>query len=619
MQSNHSRVALTILGASLGMILAYPVTAFANIVPLPKPHNQVPTKWVVVGPYANPYGSDSSEKILLEDLLSEEATLRLVPGMTVKGCIAKEVVGDDLTGVDFNAAFGGGPFNHTVAYAYCEIPEPDACDLFADFGSDDGARVWLNGVEIHRHVGSRAVDLDSDHFNAHLQKGVNRLVVKVETGNGGWGFAMRLQDAESRVAAKRLALRANLYERDLGPEEGGFLLTNRFPAIVWRRADASLVIAAKPLKVQWFGPDLQEVDAPTAEGRYFAYVESETIDGYIYKRLLTFAKGPEYFGGMWPLPPFTDTPMLFRQDDMGYDTAPYNEAQRKEITRHALYSTDYYLTRTEGGAILTGAMLDLREVQSSPEPAWLHSEFVRNNEILLKLRMKIEHRTPRRLDPPQKLQSAAPELKSGTEAEAAIQPGTVEKLRAICQEWIKADPNSFVVHVSRHGLTVMEEGFGGWDANHKFYPASIGKSIVGLTFSRAVDQGLLGFDDPVATVFPDWGTGLAKDVTFRRLMAHVGGVNPGPELNGLSNAFLDNNCRVQDLALASPDFRRNYTGVNFALCARALELTTGEQMDHIMHRDLQTPFGEEVEQVDMGAAAYVTPRGPVAQIEPIYY
>lgn len=364
------------------MLLAFPVALAASITPLPKPHNLAPARWVVVGPYANPYGSDTGEKVLLEDLLLGEATLRLVSGITVKERIAKEVASDDATGVDFNEAFGGGPFSDTVAYAYCEVPAPDERDLFADFGSDDGARVWLNGVEIHRHIGPRGVDLDSDHFNAHLQKGVNRFVVKVESGNGGWGFAMRLMDAESRVAAKRRALRANLLERDLGPEEGGFLLTNRFPNIVWRRADASLVLAAKPLKVRWFGPDLQEATAPSADGRYFAYVESETIDGYTYKRILTFAKGPEYFGGMWPLPPFTDTPMLFRQDEMGYDTPPYNEAQRKEITRHALYATDNYLTRTEGGAILTGAMLDLQNVPSPPQPAWLYSGFVRNNEIL---------------------------------------------------------------------------------------------------------------------------------------------------------------------------------------------------------------------------------------------
>lgn len=584
------------------------LAAFGDIKPIPQPTNLAPSKWVIIGPYANPYGANGREKILLEDLLSEEAKLRLVPGKTVKGCTAMQVVGDEFAGIDFNKAFGGGQHDNMVAYAYSEISSPNAQNLDVDFGSDDGAMVWLNGVEIHRYIGGRGVDLDSDHFNAPINKGVNRIHVKIENGTGGWGFAMRLMDAKGRTAAKLRHLRANLYDRDLGPEEGGFLLTNKFPNIVWRRADASLVIAPKPIVVKWYGPDFKETKTPTIDGRYFAYVESETVDGYVYKRILTFAKGPDYLGGVWPLPPFTDTPMLFQQSDLGYDTRPYNEAQRKEITRHALFSTYDYLLRTEGGAVLTGAMLDMKDEPVSPKPSWLYSGFVRNNVNLLNLRMKIENRTPKPLIPPQVLQASAPELKNGTEDEAGIQPGTIEKLRSLCQEWIKADPNGFVVHVSRHGVTVMEEGFGGWDANHKFYPASIGKSIEGLTFSRAVDQGLLSFDDPVSRVFPDWGTGNGKDVTFRRLMAHLSGVLPGEELNGLHNIYLDNNCMVQDLALASPGIRFSYTGVNFALCARALELTTGEQMNHIMYRDLLSPFGEDVEHVDMGAGAFYTPR-----------
>jgi hypothetical protein len=72
--------------------------------------------------------------------------------------------------------------SNAIAYAQCALHSPDARRVRYAFGSDDGSRVWLNGV------------LD-------LQAGWNRVLVKVENGDGGFGLYFRVFDAAVRTAA----------------------------------------------------------------------------------------------------------------------------------------------------------------------------------------------------------------------------------------------------------------------------------------------------------------------------------------------------------------------------------------------------------------------------------
>ncbi|MBK8096373.1 MAG: DUF2961 domain-containing protein [Planctomycetes bacterium] len=70
-------------------------------------------------------------------------------------------------------------------------------------GSDDGARVWVNGElrwsrEIHRHLAA-----DEDQFDAPLRAGWNRVLLKIKNDYGGYGVMLRLADPDGglRVAA----------------------------------------------------------------------------------------------------------------------------------------------------------------------------------------------------------------------------------------------------------------------------------------------------------------------------------------------------------------------------------------------------------------------------------
>jgi hypothetical protein len=63
-------------------------------------------------------------------------------------------------------------------------------------GSDDQAKVYLNGREIYRREEGRAYVPDQDvAAGVDLQVGVNVLVFKVVNGDGDWQGSVRFTDA----------------------------------------------------------------------------------------------------------------------------------------------------------------------------------------------------------------------------------------------------------------------------------------------------------------------------------------------------------------------------------------------------------------------------------------
>ena len=91
--------------------------------------------------------------------------------------------------VDFNRVFGDSP--DCVAYAYAEITaEEEETGLFLA-GSDDGIRIFINGVLVHDHHVGRGARKDEDAVSVRLEKGLNRVLVKVDNGYGGFGFYLR--------------------------------------------------------------------------------------------------------------------------------------------------------------------------------------------------------------------------------------------------------------------------------------------------------------------------------------------------------------------------------------------------------------------------------------------
>ena len=95
--------------------------------------------------------------------------------------------------VSFDTCLGAQQW--AVAYAYAEVESIHARDALLSLGSDDGIRVWLNGVIVHENEIGRGYTPDADTAPVKLKAGINRILVKVDNYIGGWGFGMGVSEA----------------------------------------------------------------------------------------------------------------------------------------------------------------------------------------------------------------------------------------------------------------------------------------------------------------------------------------------------------------------------------------------------------------------------------------
>lgn len=567
-----------------------------------------PKRWVVLGPFpATPKpegqsGRSGIEQDFLTPLGGEsEARLFAASSLTVEGkqLSAVEVESKDRQGVDFVPVFKSDT-DMKVAYAYGEIDVASAGTGHVRFGSDDAAIVWINGKRVHAAMVDRGVDANSDRFDVPLVAGTNRILVKVDNGMGGWGFALRIFDDAAAERMEAIAQRRNLEATDPGPADNDFLLDGgQFPAIGWRGADAArLSFGDQAPKVRWFGPDLKEAAQVTDNGRYVALVSATTRDGADYHRMLSFARVPQ-----GTIPWFQALPGGYQRTraplPMFVQLTP---AQQAEFSGYTWAAARKHMLEGESSASFAATLLELgAEPPPAGEPEWLNSSFVRDAAHQLALRVQLEGRTPRPLAPPEKLAKSAGVLRKGGEAAAGIKPGGVQRIRQLLTEWAKADKHGFTVLLARRGVIFLHEGFNGFKPDSRFWPASIGKSIGGLMFARAVDQKLVELDQPVGSVSPAWANAHTAKVTFRHLFNHVAGLEGHRSHGGLFNAYLDEALAIQDARFTKPLTTFVYNGDDMNLTGKALELITGRSIFHLLHESLQRPFGEDVTQFDLGA------------------
>ena len=90
-----------------------------------------------------------------------------------------------------------------ACYAYTEFVVDRDMDAELRLGSDDSVKVWLNGQLVHQFGGMRGLTVDQDRVRVRLRKGVNRLLLKVTQGGGGWEFCVRLTDLQGNPITYR--------------------------------------------------------------------------------------------------------------------------------------------------------------------------------------------------------------------------------------------------------------------------------------------------------------------------------------------------------------------------------------------------------------------------------
>jgi len=82
--------------------------------------------------------------------------------------------------------------SYVAAYAYKEIFAEEEGTYILSLGTNDGGRLWINGVEIWDYPDARALTPDDDLIPVFLQKGRNQILLKVEERGNNWGFCIRI-------------------------------------------------------------------------------------------------------------------------------------------------------------------------------------------------------------------------------------------------------------------------------------------------------------------------------------------------------------------------------------------------------------------------------------------
>jgi D-alanyl-D-alanine carboxypeptidase len=150
-----------------------------------------------------------------------------------------------------------------------------------------------------------------------------------------------------------------------------------------------------------------------------------------------------------------------------------------------------------------------------------------------------------------------------------------------------------------------------------YHSASVGKTMLATVYGQLVDEGVVSFDDPVATwlgpetldgLFVVEGTDHASEVTIGQLLSHTSGVADyfeGPVTSGTPilqqiAADPDRLWTPQDLVAFSRDHQEPvgapgesfaYSDTGYVLLGLALERIEGAPYDQILDDRLFTPLG----------------------------
>jgi quinoprotein glucose dehydrogenase len=102
--------------------------------------------------------------------------------------------------VNFNAVLGQVA-ERSVVYAVCYFESDQARDgLWLQVGSDDQAKVYLNGREIYRYRLPRSLRTVDTVGPVGLKRGINVLLFKVVNEAQDWQCCARLVDDAGRPA-----------------------------------------------------------------------------------------------------------------------------------------------------------------------------------------------------------------------------------------------------------------------------------------------------------------------------------------------------------------------------------------------------------------------------------
>jgi hypothetical protein len=178
------------------LLLLPSISIASNWQSFPLRENGTIPLWTVLGPLPNNNSSGNDAGLYQDYLVLAGGENRVIPseGDLVKTTAWKTVFSDNSGLLDYIRIFEVDKQTPYVAYAFCQLFSRKSCGIKVRIRSDDGVRFWLNGKLIHDHYDNRSLDEGEDQLIVKLNKGNNKLLIKVDQRVGDWGLMVFLSD-----------------------------------------------------------------------------------------------------------------------------------------------------------------------------------------------------------------------------------------------------------------------------------------------------------------------------------------------------------------------------------------------------------------------------------------
>ncbi|MCX7701065.1 MAG: c-type cytochrome, partial [Gemmataceae bacterium] len=164
--------------------------------------------WQIVGPFSAPSMLEGLERATdvekypheRSDTFTEEGERRSVHAGNLGRLSWREVRIDAQGYVDLSALHGAAAKN-SFSYAFTAVLSPVDQPATVLLGSDDGAKLFVNGELVITVRETRAAAPDQNRATVRLKKGINTILLKVANGDGPHGFYLTIESGQELKAA----------------------------------------------------------------------------------------------------------------------------------------------------------------------------------------------------------------------------------------------------------------------------------------------------------------------------------------------------------------------------------------------------------------------------------
>ncbi len=135
-----------------------------------------------------------------------------------------------------------------------------------------------------------------------------------------------------------------------------------------------------------------------------------------------------------------------------------------------------------------------------------------------------------------------------------------------------------------------------WTGENIALTFSTGKGVAATVLHRVAERGLIDYEEPVTTYWPEFGAHGKDDITVRDVLSHRAGLHRVRGLVPGREGILDYDAVVTALAESPADPRRirtsGYHAITFGwLVAEIVQRVTGEPFTEVLRREVAQPLG----------------------------